>query len=470
MAMDNKRLFLDSFGLVLGQLAGAEKIISTSESRPALEGVLSKSGIALERMISKSGIALDEAYSSELAGVDAAEYSVQKPIRNWFGKDGVNKGKIGAHPDFEYLDGKEETKYHYITTLFIDIQNSTRLSFFYEIEVVRFIKNAILRAASETVRALDGHVHRFMGDALMAYFGGPGQDRESTTLAALNCAVMLRLLMKETIIPALEERGCTSSDIGFRVGIDYGNDEQVLWSSYGYGDVSEVTATSFYVDAAAKLQSMATKDGVMIGGNLVQFLDVAEFLISQKIDKKDGIEVPILYLLPNYEIANGEKRDYRIYELNCLNLTRILPIPLEMREGLVPNSGLKHCRGIEFKAYIKGDVDAKEYRSISTCLNKEDEIIFRLTIDSLVFSSFRKPLRGEWVRKNYGQEAIDKKMDADEKFDFEIIPSTAVRSRKPSVLKQERVAEYRGIHTVEIKIFDAKNELIFADILGVHVR
>lgn len=34
-------------------------------------------------------------------------------------------------------------------------------------------------------------------------------------------------------------------NLGIRIGIDYGADEQVVWGKYGYMDSQEVTATSF---------------------------------------------------------------------------------------------------------------------------------------------------------------------------------------------------------------------------------
>ncbi|MGL6176329.1 MAG: adenylate/guanylate cyclase domain-containing protein, partial [Vibrionaceae bacterium] len=250
------------------------------------------------------------------------EYRIQTIIREWFGKNGINTGSIGAHPDFARLGGTDETKYHHITTVFIDIKNSTRLSLRYDLEMVQKIKNAILRAASETVRALDGHVHRFMGDALMAYFGGVGQDREGTSMAAISCAALLRLLMEESIRPTLQSKGVDPKDIGFRVGIDYGDDRDVLWSSYGYTDVSEVTATSFYVDAAAKLQSMASKDNTMLGNQLVQHIDLPEFLIKQKTERRNGEPVVVPYLLPNYELETGSSHNYKIHELIFTELVR----------------------------------------------------------------------------------------------------------------------------------------------------
>src|SRR3569833_3943192 len=114
------------------------------------------------------------------------EHAVQKIVRPRIGKDGVNTGAIGPHPDFAHLKGTDQTVFHHITTLFLDIENSTRLSLLMPLEDVLRIKNGILKAASEMVRSFDGHVHRFMGDAVMAFFGGSETSAEDAALAAIN--------------------------------------------------------------------------------------------------------------------------------------------------------------------------------------------------------------------------------------------------------------------------------------------
>lgn len=403
-----------------------------------------------------------------LAQADADEYTIQRPIREWFGKTGINTGNIGAHPDFEYLDGTDAVRKHHITTVFIDIKNSTRLSLRYDLMVVRKIKNSILRAASETVRALDGHVHRFMGDALMAYFGGISQDRESACMAAINCSAMLRLLMDESIGPGLLKQGIEPGDIGFRVGIDYGGDDDVLWSSYGYTDVSEVTATSFFVDAAAKLQSMASKDRAMLGNNLVRHLDFPEMYIGRKTEMQNGKPVEVQYLRPNYTLPDGNSHNYEIHELKFKDFAKLLPIPLDMREGLV--NGTKAHAGISFKAYSQDTHLSNEYKSLSRCVNKGTRIFFQVHIEAHALDGLRLPLRGEWTRKNHGQEAVDDGMGHDEHGTFDVRPNAANRGREAKVYNWDREAKYRGIHTMEVRIFDTRNELMFADIIGIHIR
>jgi adenylate cyclase len=63
---------------------------------------------------------------------------------------------------------------------------------------------------------------------------------------------VLAFAIRNVVLPTLGR-----DNLGVRIGLDYGRDRDVLWSSYGYPGVDEVTATSFFVDVAAKLQQAA---------------------------------------------------------------------------------------------------------------------------------------------------------------------------------------------------------------------
>ncbi|OWT72950.1 MULTISPECIES: adenylate/guanylate cyclase domain-containing protein [unclassified Achromobacter] len=456
--MSKEDLFRSSFDYLYEKQSKKSRTITASDS-----GSLSLE--SLQKSANAQGGGRHQGFDLAL---DVGEYAIQAPIRDWFGKAGLNEGSIGAHPDFQWIEGTDETRLHYITTVFIDIKNSTRLSFLYDLEKVRVIKNSILRAASETVRALDGHVHRFMGDALMAYFGGSGQDRESTCMAAVNCAAMLRLLMKEAIVPGLVRQGCDASDIGFRIGIDYGGDDQVLWSSYGYTAVSEVTATSFYVDVAAKLQSMASKDKTMLGHNLVSYLDLSDAFTAIKTELQNGEPVNVPYLRPNYQLADGTTLNYKIHELDIDKFAKILPIPLGMRQSLA--SGLKSRPGIEFKAFVETKHGLTPYPSVAWCVDKDSELHFEVSIAPHALDGLRAPLNCLWIRKNYGAEAENASMTADERNTFDVQQSTSARGGLPKKYRWSRDASFRGIHTMEVKISDGNGTVVFSDVIGVHIR
>ncbi|AIO35981.1 adenylate and Guanylate cyclase catalytic domain protein [Burkholderia cenocepacia] len=423
----------------------------------------------------KSAFAMDglvvEAYadSASLPAVQE-EFAVQRPIREWFGKTpAVNSGVIGAHPDFAHLEGTDETELHHVTTMFVDIANSTRLSLRYDLETVRHIKNSILRAASEVVRALDGHVHRFMGDALMAYFGGQRQTKESSAMAALSCAAMLQVLMTQSVVPDLERHGIDARDIGFRVGVDFGDDSEVLWSSYGYSSVNEVTATSFFVDASAKLQGMASKDSAMLGQNLLRFLDFPEAMTALKYKERDGKEEAVEFLLPNYTLPNGSSNNYRIRELNFAKFAKLLPLPTELKELVV--ASVKARAGVSFSAYLLQDDGTRQrYPSMSNCLAKDVSVQFEVRAEAGALNGLRLPLSGKFVKQNHGTEATAVEQCEPEIVEFEMRPSTdAYRNPKVSVKHLTRDTAYRGLHTMSVQLVDARGDVVFADVIGVHI-
>src|SRR5690606_26133863 len=116
------------------------------------------------------------------------------------------------------------------------------------------------------------------GDAVLAFFRGNGNARNSA-IDAINCGAVLVQFIREEVVPQLQARGL-AEDVGIRVGIDYGSKEQVLWAMYGYSGVSEVTATSFHVDVAAKLQQNAPRNRVMLGQSIVELLDLHDEVIE----------------------------------------------------------------------------------------------------------------------------------------------------------------------------------------------
>lgn len=417
----------------------------------------------LESANFSESLSLESYAEDSLLPSDEKEFSIQKPIRDWFDKVDLNNKPIGTHPDFLHLSKTNIAEYHHITTLFLDIMNSTRLALLYDLETVVHIKNTILRGASEVVRALDGHVHRFMGDALMAYFGGKKQKKEDSIMAALSCAAMLQLFMKESVLPNLEAQNVDSEDIGFRIGIDFGDDKEVLWSSYGYTDVHEVTATSLYVDRASKLQSMASKDCVMLGANLINFIDFPFTEIKTRI--KDGCKENVEFLKPNLTDKDGVRCDYKIKQLEANKFGCLLPVPTELKSSMFSDVVSK-IAGVSFTAIVReGETDDYvPYKSLSRCLKKNCSIRFELRIPKHQLDGYRLPLRGQFIKQNYGAEALSAESLEKEIIHFEI------SSNKIEILKNyQNVTAYRGLHTLTAEIYDQRNQPIFKDIIGVHI-
>ncbi len=241
--------------------------------------------------------------------------ALQSILRPLFAKSGMRAPTFGPHPDYRHLLGTTNTERGAVTTLFLDIANSTRLGLIYPLEVVYLLKNAVLCAAIEIVNAFDGHVHRLMGDAALAFFGGKGRRDEDGAIDAVNCATVLRYYVETVVIPALEDVGGLEAGIGIRIGVDHGPEDKVLWSAYGYPGNEEVTATSFHVDVASKLQHSAGRNQIMIGQRLRELLDFPSELLEDKTETADGNVRTVPYVRPNYSLADGTKLNYRQHVL-----------------------------------------------------------------------------------------------------------------------------------------------------------
>ncbi len=204
---------------------------------------------------------------------------VQRLLRPLYGKGEPHPPSIGDHPDFEHLRGTDLEEFRPITTLFMDMEGSTRLNVLFKPSEVAAIKNAFIRMAIEAVKAFDGHVHRIMGDPVMAYFGGTSVRHGVAAIDALNCTALLQLLVRNSVIPFLQRHGFDEG-FGIRVGLDHGPESKVLWRSYGYPGMEEITATSFHVDVASKLRHAAGRHQVMVGDSLREFLDFPDELLT----------------------------------------------------------------------------------------------------------------------------------------------------------------------------------------------
>lgn len=303
-------------------------------------------------------------------------YGVKEKVRHKFGKHGKLMSSFGCHPDFEDME-EGELRHGYSVTLFMDIIGSTKLGVIFSPDTVFKIKNDIIRCAIETVNSFDGHVHRIMGDAVMAFFRSEDYKNKGRTadsaIDAINCATFLIQMFKDIVIPKLSELG-VDENLGIRIGIDYGADDEVVWGKYGYMDSQEVTATSFFVDVAAKLQQKAPKNSIMIGDSLAKLLGFDENQLSVKTKIKDNETVSLKYITPNYRDASGKPINYRQFVLNNENYCKLLPTSeeegeLKVRASLKANKEdisddeyypcsriIKKGMGISFKGYYYSHV------------------------------------------------------------------------------------------------------------------
>jgi class 3 adenylate cyclase len=257
---------------------------------------------------------------------------VKTQLRKIFSKTTKVNEAIGCHPNFEKLIGSSELCNGYAVTMFFDIAGSTKLGKTYPPEVVFNIKNTIIKYVIEIIQAFDGHVHRIMGDAVMAFFRSDSKavqgKKIDSAIDAINAGVYILEFMDQVVRPELGDH-LSNERIGVRIGIDYAKDDEIVWGNYGASGAYEVTATSYNVDVAAKLQQAAETDTIMIGENLKSLLGFGMDYLSTKwkILKDDNDKEFKRYyphVRPNYRV-NGKQIDYSQYVFNNTEYFKFLP-------------------------------------------------------------------------------------------------------------------------------------------------
>jgi class 3 adenylate cyclase len=190
---------------------------------------------------------------------------------------------IGPHPDFKHMKHNDYLN-HYAVSVFIDIKGSTYLSNKYDLLQIRQIKDTILTLAIEVCSFFGGHIHRLQGDGIFVYFVRSEMHDLDAIINALNASSLISYFMKYKLPQYFTDESIKAPQI--RIGIDYGSKEKTLWSYYGLEYCSELTTTGLHTDLAAKLQSKAQGNGILIGQNIVDELDLQEKLACTIINSR----------------------------------------------------------------------------------------------------------------------------------------------------------------------------------------
>nr|WP_298935616.1 hypothetical protein [uncultured Dyadobacter sp.] len=244
----------------------------------------SKKNSTLDSIISGSRSLVESRSSSDNSGVSIYQLGVEgqtllsfdrQKMEKLFGKKNSANTKItiGEHPEFAHLKHNEAC-HHYCVSMFVDIEGSTLLATKYPLLDVRRIKDTVLTLCIYVTNFFGGHIHRLQGDAIFVQFVGKNLHPNDSIINALNAASVLCQFISVDLSEAFIRNSL--DPIKIRVGIDYGKDEDVLWSNYGIPGCSELTTTSLHTDLAAKLQAQAAVNEIRIGKNIKDALDLPD--------------------------------------------------------------------------------------------------------------------------------------------------------------------------------------------------
>ncbi len=169
-------------------------------------------------------------------------------------------GAQGPAPARERSPGDAERRQ--MTIMFCDMVGSTALSRRLDPEDMFAVVAAYQRCCVEVIQRYGGHVAKYLGDGILAYFGFPEareDDPERAVRAGLELVGALRGLRVRADV-----------ELHVRVGIDTGLVVIGDLLSAGIGD--EETVVGDTPNRAARLQSAAPPDGVVIGPNTRRLL------------------------------------------------------------------------------------------------------------------------------------------------------------------------------------------------------
>jgi adenylate cyclase len=217
--------------------------------------------------------------------------------------------KLGAHPDFSHLKDSGNIEKHYIHSMFIDIKGSTNLFRRYEPETVLIITNTIQRAAIHTCVMFGGYIQRLHGDGMFVYFGGRNETRAESAARCLTAASLFTYFVKNDLRELFSEQGIET--IFTRIGIDSGENHEVVWAMAGIAEMSEITTCSLHTSLAAKMQNYAASNGIVAGAN-IRNLTKGEFFTP--VCQRTGLEKDrYIFTIPE------EKFYYTQYDFDWLS-------------------------------------------------------------------------------------------------------------------------------------------------------
>lgn len=333
---------------------------------------------------------------------------------------------IGPHPDFKDLPDSNYINHHCVS-VFVDIKGSTRLIEKYSLLEVRLIKDSLLTLSIQVANQFGGHVHRLQGDGIFLQFVRRNKHENDSIINALNASSILTQFVTKDLAEIMKKFDLRPLKI--RVGIDFGSSEQVLWSYYGIPGCNELTTTSLHTDMAAKLQSKAYDNNILIGGNVKEKLDLKPEFYN--IYESETSKEKVYYISSQFT--------YKFFVFNWQEYLLSLPYMGKASDGKTIETKEKQ---IHIECFISDEngTNTQRYYPNSRSIPKGMKIIYHLKRNNSTYvkQHFEKI---EWYAFNSGQEAEEKQMS---RHDFN-------KTNHNKVIC-ETAAAYLGHHYVACKI------------------
>ena len=187
-----------------------------------------------------------------------------------------------------------ETHRKKLTVLFSDIKGFTTLTDTMEAEALATLLNSYLKEMAEVATRYGGTLDKFIGDAIMIFFGDPKSRGERQD--ALAC-VMMAIEMREQL-KYLREKWINqgiSDPLHIRIGINTG---YCTVGNFGSENRLDYTIVGGQVNLASRLESNADTDQILISHETFALVQDTIICESKGDIKVKGIAYPV----KNYQV------------------------------------------------------------------------------------------------------------------------------------------------------------------------
>ena len=187
-----------------------------------------------------------------------------------------------------------------LTVFFSDIVGFTTATERMEAEAMSALLNAYLEAMSGIAHRHGGTIDKFMGDAIMVFFGDPAShgEKEDAT-ACVSMALDMREALKD-LQKVWFNRGI-ETPFSVRIGINTGF---CTVGNFGSAQRMEYTIIGAPVNLASRLQTAAEPDQVLISHETWSLIRDRFYCIKRKPIPLKGIPYPV----PTYQVVDVYER------------------------------------------------------------------------------------------------------------------------------------------------------------------
>ena len=168
-----------------------------------------------------------------------------------------------------------------MTVMVIDLVGSTKLSM--EISPMRLGRwvREFSQESAYVIESFGGHVLKYVGDAVIAYFIHENNPKKNANNAVLAGKVLIQVV-KHSVNPIMKKRGLPT--LSLHVGIEHGKNTVLL---YGHDKKnSHIDLIGLAFNLAAKMESISGSNQIVIGDNVYQKLYTEQKKNFKKVPAK----------------------------------------------------------------------------------------------------------------------------------------------------------------------------------------